>query len=201
MISVEAINKAFKLLRELLKLITDQQAAQRENFKDIIEPLYKDLEEVVREYHKVFTELERAIKKARSHDDIERALVKAEAARDIFQLGRATVLGELKGALHYEDKGGWEDFDANLIRTDKARLLWNFARSINELFKSPLCKVYTYLSYEFEEILRTRNIADVGERRDEICDTLRRGGIKSLTEAWEETARDFGELKTFYRRL
>jgi len=197
MITLTAASKVFKLFEGLLKLITHHQELTRKNFDEVITPLFKELEKVVSQYHKILWELDRDIRLASSHDDIAVALEKAYSARDTFLMARAKVLGQLSGTLKFREDGS---HDMSLVKPGTGQLLFGFAQSINHVFRSPVCRVYTHMSYEFEEILKSETIADLNLRKGVIESSLQ-NGIQSLTDAWQMTCENYGMLLSHYKKL
>ena len=151
-------------------------------------------------YHKILWELDRDVMIASSHEDIEVAVEKARLARNTFLMSRAKVLGQLSGALNFKEEGGSESYDMSLVKPGVGQLLWAFAHSINELFKSPVYRTYTYMSYEFDNVLATAQISDLALRQGEIMGSLK-GGILSLTDAWHFTCMNYGALLAHYKKL
>lgn len=200
MIDLNAASQVFGLFERLLKLIVGRKDLTKKNFDDVVTPLFTQLDGVVQLYHKILWELDRDVRTATTHTDIAAALERAKIARHTFTMSRARILGELSGALKFEEKGGSEDYDRSLIEGESGLLLWNLARSVNSLFRSPVDRAYTYMSYEFENVFRTEELVDLGARRHEITETLK-GGILSLTDAWQFTCYDYGLLVAHYRKL
>lgn len=221
---LEAISGFLGLYKSLFDIGQANKKNRKELYVDLFEPLFKKMEEVAVEYHKMIVEVRDALKT--DNPDFRSIANNLSSRRNDLVMARQAVLGEAIAFRSREFKrdmvtvrpdyrcGSYQvlpegfDIQKSLLsrKGQQALLMYNFGNAIERYFRAtPDFEYGTTLSSATFEILTRLADTTTGGRNAEPPDSLGGGRvddilrreIRGLEERWVDVTKSFAELKLF----